>query len=128
VSPMSTPQVGEETLSACREAFFQAVDVTDAASVRQMYEAAVERYGGVDVLYNNAGVMPAGDESVVDTDETVWKHVLRVNATGVFLCCKHGIPHLLARGGGSVIDESSNVTGATFLVDGRITAAYVTPE
>jgi NAD(P)-dependent dehydrogenase (short-subunit alcohol dehydrogenase family) len=100
---------GEETASACREAFFQAVDVTDAASVRQMYEAAVERYGGVDVLYNNAGVMPAGDESVVDTDETVWEHVLRVNATGIFLCCKHGIPHLLARGGGSVINVASFV-------------------
>jgi NAD(P)-dependent dehydrogenase (short-subunit alcohol dehydrogenase family) len=100
---------GEETASACREAFFQAVDMTDAASVRQMYEAAVERYGGVDVLYNNAGVMPAGDESVVDTDETVWEHVLRVNATGIFLCCKHGIPHLLARGGGSVINVASFV-------------------
>jgi NAD(P)-dependent dehydrogenase (short-subunit alcohol dehydrogenase family) len=69
----------------------------------------VERYGGVDVLYNNAGVMPAGDESVVDTDETVWEHVLRVNATGIFLCCKHGIPHLLARGGGSVINVASFV-------------------
>jgi NAD(P)-dependent dehydrogenase (short-subunit alcohol dehydrogenase family) len=92
VSPMSTPQVGEETASACREVFFQAVDVTDAASVRQMYEAAVERYGGVDVLYNNAGVMLAGDESVVDTDETVWEHVLRVNATASSSAASTGSP------------------------------------
>jgi NAD(P)-dependent dehydrogenase (short-subunit alcohol dehydrogenase family) len=60
------------------------------------------------VLFS-AGVMLAGDESVVDTDEMVWEHVLRVNATGVFLCCKRGIPHLLARGSGSVINVASFV-------------------
>src|SRR5919199_691473 len=100
---------GEQTASECADAFFQQVDVTDSASVEAMYAAAKERFGGIDVLYNNAGIMPAGDESVTDTAEEVWEQVLRVNATGVFLCCKHGIPHLLERGGGSVINVASFV-------------------
>jgi NAD(P)-dependent dehydrogenase (short-subunit alcohol dehydrogenase family) len=102
-------EAGEQTASECREAFFQQVDVTAADSVRRLYEATAERYGRVDVLYNNAGIMPAGDESVLDTEENVWEQVLRVNATGVFLCCKHGIPHLLEGGGGSVINVASFV-------------------
>ena len=100
---------GEQTASECRDAFFQQVDVTDSASVEALYRATQERYGGIDVLYNNAGIMPEGDESVTDTSEEVWERVLRVNATGVFLCCKHGIPHLLDRGGGSVINVASFV-------------------
>ncbi len=104
-----TADAGEETASQCRDAFFQPVDVTDSASVEAMLAAVVARYGGVDVLYNNAGIMPEGDESVVDTGEQVWERVLRVNATGVFLCCKHGIPRLLDRGGGSVINVASFV-------------------
>ena len=88
---------------------FQQVDVTDSGSVKAMFAAVVDRYGGVDVLYNNAGIMPEGDESVVGTEEQVWERVLRVNATGVFLCCKHGIPRLLDRGGGSVINVASFV-------------------
>jgi NAD(P)-dependent dehydrogenase (short-subunit alcohol dehydrogenase family) len=102
-------EAGEQTASECRDAFFQEVDVTDSASVEALYRATKERYGGVDVLYNNAGIMPEGDESVTDTSEEVWERVLRVNATGVFLCCKHGIPHLLDRGGGSVINVASFV-------------------
>jgi NAD(P)-dependent dehydrogenase (short-subunit alcohol dehydrogenase family) len=100
---------GEETAGACREAFFQPVDVSDAASVEQMYAATAERYGGVDVLYNNAGIMPADDASVLDTAPEAWLRVLDVNAKGVFLCCKHGIPHLLERDGGSVINVASFV-------------------
>jgi NAD(P)-dependent dehydrogenase (short-subunit alcohol dehydrogenase family) len=102
-------EAGEQAASECRDAFFQQVDVGDADSVKALYEATIARYGGVDILYNNAGIMPAGDESVVDTEEEVWEHVLRVNATGVFLCCKYGIPHLLDRGGGSVINVASFV-------------------
>jgi NAD(P)-dependent dehydrogenase (short-subunit alcohol dehydrogenase family) len=102
-------EAGEQTAAECREAFFQEVDVTNSASVETLYRTTRERYGGVDVLYNNAGIMPEGDESVTDTSEEVWERVLRVNATGVFLCCKHGIPHLLERGGGSVINVASFV-------------------
>jgi NAD(P)-dependent dehydrogenase (short-subunit alcohol dehydrogenase family) len=100
---------GEETAAACREAFFQQVDVSDPASVEAMYAATVDRYGGVDVLYNNAGIMPADDASVLETEPDAWERVLGVNAKGVYLCCRHGIPRLLEREGGSVINVASFV-------------------
>jgi NAD(P)-dependent dehydrogenase (short-subunit alcohol dehydrogenase family) len=100
---------GEETAAVCREAFFHQVDVVDPASVEAMYAATVQRYGGVDVLYNNAGIMPADDASVLETEPDAWDRVLGVNAKGVFLCCRHGIPRLLERGGGSVINVASFV-------------------
>jgi NAD(P)-dependent dehydrogenase (short-subunit alcohol dehydrogenase family) len=102
-------EAGEETAAACREAFFQQVDVSDPVSVEAMYAATVDRYGGVDVLYNNAGIMPADDASVLDTEPDAWDRVLDVNAKGVYLCCRHGIPKLLERGGGSVINVASFV-------------------
>ena len=102
-------EAGEEAAAACREAFFRQVDVTDPASVDAMYAATVERFGGVDVLYNNAGIMPADDASVLETEPAAWDRVLEVNAKGVFLCCRHGIPRLLERGGGSVINVASFV-------------------
>ena len=84
-------------------------DVADEDSVAAMYRATAERYGGVDVLYNNAGISPADDASVLDTSVEAWQRVQDVNTKGVFLCCKHGIPHLLERGGGSVINVASFV-------------------
>ena len=103
------PDKGEQTAAECREAFFQEVDVTDPASVEAMYTATAERYGGIDVLYNNAGIMPADDASILETEPDAWQRVQDVNTKGVFLCCKHGIPHLLERGGGSVINVASFV-------------------
>jgi NAD(P)-dependent dehydrogenase (short-subunit alcohol dehydrogenase family) len=105
---------GEKTASECRDAFFVKVDVTDPGSVREMYAATAERFGGIDVLYNNAGIMPADDASVLDTEVDAWQRVQDVNTKGVFLCCKYGIPYLLERGGGSVINVASFValTGA----------------
>jgi NAD(P)-dependent dehydrogenase (short-subunit alcohol dehydrogenase family) len=85
------------------------VDVADEASVEAMYAAAAERFGGIDVLYNNAGISPADDGSILDTDLDAWERVQAVNTRGVYLCCKHGIPHLLERGGGSVINVASFV-------------------
>jgi NAD(P)-dependent dehydrogenase (short-subunit alcohol dehydrogenase family) len=108
VADVSAEQ-GQATAEACREAFFQPVDVADPASVEAMYRATAERYGGIDVLYNNAGIMPADDASILDTSPEAWDRVLAVNAKGVFLCCRHGIPHLLGRGGGSVINVASFV-------------------
>ena len=74
-----------------------------------MYAAADDRFGGIDVLYNNAGISPEDDASILETDEGAWQRVQDVNLKGVFLCCKHGIPHLLERGGGSVINVASFV-------------------
>jgi NAD(P)-dependent dehydrogenase (short-subunit alcohol dehydrogenase family) len=108
VADVSADQ-GVATAAACREAFFQEVDVADSASVEAMYTATAERYGEIDVLYNNAGIMPADDASILETAPEAWDRVLDVNAKGVYLCCRHGIPHLLKRGGGSVINVASFV-------------------
>ena len=99
----------QETAAQARDAFAHQVDVADEASVVAMMGATVERYGGVDVLYNNAGISPDDDASILDTSVEAWDRVQAVNTRGVFLCCKHGIPHLLERGGGSVINVASFV-------------------
>jgi len=103
------PEKGEATAAECREAFFQEVNVADAGSVQALYAAAAEHYGGIDILYNNAGIMPADDASVLETGDDAWQRVQDVNTKGVFLCCRHGIPYLLERGGGSVINVASFV-------------------
>jgi NAD(P)-dependent dehydrogenase (short-subunit alcohol dehydrogenase family) len=103
-------ELAEETVALCSgNAFAQPVNVADERDVERMYAATVERFGGVDVLYNNAGISPAEDASVLDTSVEAWQRVQDVNAKGVFLCCKHGIPYLLRRGGGSVINVASFV-------------------
>jgi NAD(P)-dependent dehydrogenase (short-subunit alcohol dehydrogenase family) len=100
-----------ETVAQCAEgtAFAQQVDVADEQSVEVMMRATADRFGGIDVLYNNAGISPADDASVLETSVDAWDRVQAVNTKGVFLCCKHGIPHLLDRGGGSVINVASFV-------------------
>jgi NAD(P)-dependent dehydrogenase (short-subunit alcohol dehydrogenase family) len=103
-------EAAEETVSLCSgEALAVEVDVADEEGVASMYAQASERFGGVDVLYNNAGISPADDASVLETSVEAWQRVQDINAKGVFLCCKHGIPHLLERGGGSVINVASFV-------------------
>jgi NAD(P)-dependent dehydrogenase (short-subunit alcohol dehydrogenase family) len=84
-------------------------DVADEASVREMYAKAADQMGRIDVLFNNAGISPDDDVSVLDTSLEAWQRVQDVNLKGVFLCCKHGIPHLLESGGGSVINTASFV-------------------
>jgi NAD(P)-dependent dehydrogenase (short-subunit alcohol dehydrogenase family) len=86
-----------------------ACDVADEAAVRDMYARAREAFGKIDVLFNNAGISPNDDASVLDTSYEAWQRVQDVNLKSVFLCCKHGIPHLLAGGGGSVINTASFV-------------------
>ena len=99
----------ERTAAEAGEAFATKVDVADSDSVREMYEQTAERYGGIDVLYNNAGISPPDDDSILVTEPDAWQRVQDVNTKGVYLCCKHGIPHLLERGGGSVINVASFV-------------------
>lgn len=86
-----------------------AADVTDASAVESMYAQVADRFGRIDILFNNAGISPNDDASVLDTSLEAWQRVQDVNLKSVFLCCKYGIPHLLASGGGSVINTASFV-------------------
>jgi NAD(P)-dependent dehydrogenase (short-subunit alcohol dehydrogenase family) len=84
-------------------------DVTDEDQVRDAYDRVRRELGRIDVLFNNAGISPPNDASVLDTSLEAWQRVQDVNLRSVFLCCKHGIPHLLDGGGGSVINTASFV-------------------
>ena len=85
-------------------------DVTDEESVAATYLQVRDELGRIDVLFNNAGIGPPEDASVLDTTLEVWERVQATNLRSVFLCCKHGIPHLLENGsGGSVINTASFV-------------------
>jgi len=86
-----------------------ACDVADEASVIRMFESVRAQFASVDVLFNNAGISPPEDTSVLETENDVWDRVQDVNVKSVFYCCKHGIPHLLETGGGSVINTASFV-------------------
>jgi NAD(P)-dependent dehydrogenase (short-subunit alcohol dehydrogenase family) len=88
---------------------FVKVNVADEESVKAMYASVVETYGGVDILFNNAGISPADDDSILATGLEAWQRVQDVNLTSVYLCCKYGIPLLLERGGGSIINTASFV-------------------
>jgi NAD(P)-dependent dehydrogenase (short-subunit alcohol dehydrogenase family) len=85
------------------------LDVTDEESVAATYLRIRDEFGRIDVLFNNAGISPPEDASVLDTELEVYERVQATNLRSVFLCCKHGIPHLLETGGGSVINTASFV-------------------
>jgi NAD(P)-dependent dehydrogenase (short-subunit alcohol dehydrogenase family) len=86
-----------------------AADVADEQQVAELYDRVRAEFGRIDVLFNNAGISPTDDASVLDTSLEAWQRVQDVNLKSVFLCCKHGIPHLLDGGGGSVINTASFV-------------------
>jgi NAD(P)-dependent dehydrogenase (short-subunit alcohol dehydrogenase family) len=91
------------------DGLFVRADVTSDEDVQGMYAAAVEAYGGIDIAFNNAGISPPDDDSILTTGLDAWKRVQEVNLTSVFLCCKHAIPHMQARGKGSIINTASFV-------------------
>lgn len=104
---------GRETVSqieaAGGHASFVRADVSRAPDVQAMFAHAKKTYGRLNVLFNNAGIFPANDGSVLETDEKTWDLVLAVNLKGVFLGCKYGIPLLLESGGGSIVNTASFV-------------------
>ncbi|MEU6022084.1 3-oxoacyl-ACP reductase [Micromonospora sp. NPDC047134] len=88
---------------------FVAADVADESAVRALFDAVVERYGRVDIAFNNAGISPPEDDSILETGLDAWERVLRVNTTSVYLCCKYVIPHMRRQGRGSIINTASFV-------------------
>jgi len=91
------------------QARFVECDVVDDEAVKAAVEQAVEAFGGLHVLYNNAGISPGDDDRPVNTPLDTWDRTMDVNVKGVFLCCRHGIPAMLASGGGSIVNVASFV-------------------
>jgi NAD(P)-dependent dehydrogenase (short-subunit alcohol dehydrogenase family) len=85
------------------------VDLTNEQAVKDMYQQARDKFGSVDVLFNNAGISPTDDDSILVTEYDAWQRVQDANLKSVFFCCKYGIKHLLETGGGSVINTASFV-------------------
>jgi NAD(P)-dependent dehydrogenase (short-subunit alcohol dehydrogenase family) len=100
---------GGESVAAEVGGLFVKADVANEDDVRAMYAAAVTRYGGIDIAFNNAGISPVADASILETDLATWRRVQDINLTSVYLCCKYVIPHMLERGRGSIINTASFV-------------------
>lgn len=99
---------GEKAAEECGGEFV-ATDVADEAAVRDLFDGVADRHGRVDVAFNNAGISPPDDDSILDTGLDAWERVLRVNTTSVYLCCKYAIPHMRRQGKGSIINTASFV-------------------
>jgi NAD(P)-dependent dehydrogenase (short-subunit alcohol dehydrogenase family) len=85
------------------------VDVTSKDEVDAMFALAKERYGSVDIAFNNAGISPPDDDSILDTELDAWRRVQEVNLTSVYLCCKAALPYMLEQRSGSIINTASFV-------------------
>ena len=109
VSERGVERALQEIRSAGGDAAFSRADVSKAAEVEAMVRFAVERFGGLHVLYNNAGIFHADDGGTVETTEAIWDRVIDINLKGVWLGCKYGIPALVQSGGGSIINVASFV-------------------
>lgn len=100
----------EETAAPCQgKAVPVEGDVTKESDVARMVRTAVDHFGKLDVLYNNAGIFDEADESILTMREEVWDRTMAINVKGIAFCCKHGIPELIKAGGGSVINIASFV-------------------
>ncbi|MDH2430049.1 3-oxoacyl-ACP reductase [Sphaerisporangium sp. TRM90804] len=88
---------------------FVRADVTSEEDVSRMFETAFETYGSVDIAFNNAGISPPEDDSILSTGIEAWRRVQEVNLTSVYLCCKHAIPYMRRQGKGSIINTASFV-------------------
>jgi NAD(P)-dependent dehydrogenase (short-subunit alcohol dehydrogenase family) len=90
-------------------AWYVHVDVTSKDQVDAMFASAQQRYGSVDIAFNNAGISPPDDDSILDTELDAWRRVQEVNLTSVYLCCKAALPYMLEQGSGSIINTASFV-------------------
>jgi NAD(P)-dependent dehydrogenase (short-subunit alcohol dehydrogenase family) len=88
---------------------FRTVDVADEEQVRVLFDGVAEEFGRVDIAFNNAGISPPDDDSILVTGLDAWERVLRVNTTSVFFCCKYAIPHMQRQGKGSIVNTASFV-------------------
>jgi NAD(P)-dependent dehydrogenase (short-subunit alcohol dehydrogenase family) len=86
-----------------------ACDVADEAQVRELFDGVAARHGRIDIAFNNAGIAPPDDDSILETGLAAWERVLRVNTTSVYLCCRYVIPHMRRAGKGSIINTASFV-------------------
>jgi NAD(P)-dependent dehydrogenase (short-subunit alcohol dehydrogenase family) len=84
-------------------------DVADAEQVRALFDGVADRHGRVDIAFNNAGISPPDDDSILVTGLDAWERVIRVNTTSVFLCCKYAIPHMQRQGKGAIVNTASFV-------------------
>jgi NAD(P)-dependent dehydrogenase (short-subunit alcohol dehydrogenase family) len=102
------PEAGEKAAAEVGGLFVR-VDVADEDQVRALYEQAIGELGRVHVAFNNAGISPPDDDSILDTGLEAWDRVQRVNLTSVYLCCKYAIAHMREAGGGSIVNTASFV-------------------
>lgn len=102
------PVSGEKAAAEVGGLFVQ-VDVTDEAAVNALFATAKQTYGSVDIAFNNAGIAPDDDNSILETGIETWEKVQRVNLTSVYLCCKAAIPYMQEQGKGSIINTASFV-------------------
>ncbi|MEY9934011.1 NAD(P)-dependent dehydrogenase (short-subunit alcohol dehydrogenase family) [Catenulispora sp. GP43] len=102
------PEAGEKAAAEI-DGLFVHVDVTDEAAVEALFRTTVDTYGSVDIAFNNAGISPPDDDSILVTGLDAWRRVQEVNLTSVYLCCKHAIPHMQRQGKGSIINTASFV-------------------
>jgi NAD(P)-dependent dehydrogenase (short-subunit alcohol dehydrogenase family) len=102
------PASGEAAAAEVGGLFIK-TDVTDAEQVAAMFQAAKDTYGSVDIAFNNAGISPPDDDSILETGIDAWRRVQEVNLTSVFLCCKAVLPYMLEQGKGSIINTASFV-------------------
>jgi NAD(P)-dependent dehydrogenase (short-subunit alcohol dehydrogenase family) len=98
-----------QQLGGVDHATYVQVDVTDKEQVDGLVQTAKDTFGSVDIAFNNAGISPPEDASILDTDLDAWRRVQEVNLTSVYLCCKAALPHMLAQGSGSIINTASFV-------------------
>jgi len=109
VVAVDTNETTGNAIAAETGGIFVKADVTNAAEVENMYKVAFDKYGRIDIAFNNAGISPPDDDSILTTGIDAWERVLRVNTTSVFLCCKAVIPYMQKAKKGSIINTASFV-------------------